>query len=112
MSIDYFKYENEFVFSLPKEMQDNILNLLNRWDSILKHYWENEFRAENEDTRNYCREQYHKFKHDIDVALRVLMLFNIYPAIGWDGHEQEYFFPTKEDCEHQEKLIKNYLEGE
>ena len=40
------------------------------------------------------------------------MLFNIYPAIGWDGHEQEYFFPTREDCEKQESLIKNYLEGE
>ena len=112
MAISYFKYENDFVFTLPQETQDNILSLLNRWDSILRHYWNNECRAENADTRNYCREQYNKMKHDIDVALRVLMLFKIYPAIGWHEHENEYFFPTKEDCEKQEAWVKNYLEGE
>ena len=102
---DYSKYANEKVFDLPQEMQDKILDLLTHWHNTALDYWQRSCHAENDDTRNYCDFYYELYITKIKNCKEMLNAMNIYPAIGWIGHRNRYFFPTVWDCEMQEDWV-------
>jgi len=100
--VDYYKYCNEFVFTLPEEKQQQILDALNRLHRKAWSYFDHEHRLENEDAKAYCRKYYTKYMNQLDVIIRFLNDIDIYPAFGWIGHD-EYFFPTEADCDLEEE---------
>ena len=95
--VDYYKYRNEFVFTLPETIQQDILNILNDLHNRAWACHRREYRVENEDARVYCREYYNNYKNQLNIIIDFLNRIKIYPAIGWFNHS-EYFFPTEEDC--------------
>lgn len=99
---NFLQYENKFVFTLPQETQDKIINYLNNLHYCKLDCWKREYYAESDIVRTHCREQYLRYKSMINVALRTLDLLEIHPVIGWAGHHDSYFFPTINDCEMQE----------
>lgn len=99
---DYSMYANEFVFTLPQEKQDRILNLLTFWHDTAQDYWRRSRYAENDDARDYCNSYYNSYKTKIKNAEEMLNAIDIYPVINWAGHRDRYFFPTIDDCEMQE----------
>lgn len=100
--MNFYRYANEFVFTLPQEVQDNILKMLDNWHDMTHYYWVKMCRAENDDAKEYCKRYYEKFKMKQRDAIDLLNIMDIYPVINWAGHRDNYFFPTEADCEMEE----------
>lgn len=101
--VNYYAYENEFVFTLPQKVQDNILDTLNFWHEMANDYLHKSYVAESSITRDYCEDYYRRFKEKQEAALTILARMEIFPVIGWRGHQDTYFFPSRIDCEIEEE---------
>ena len=99
---NFHAYANDFVFTLPQDMQERILNLLTHWHNVSMDYWKRAYHAQNDDAREYCNSYYREYKDKIRTAEQILAAMNIYPVIGWSGHRDKFFFPTVEDCDMEE----------
>lgn len=100
--MNFYEYINEFVFTLPQKVQSNILKMLDDWHNKANYYWVKMYRAEDNDTKEYYKGYYEKFKMKQKDAINLLNMLNIYPVINWAGHRDNYFFPTEIDCEMEE----------
>jgi len=94
-----FNQANEFVFTLPQEVQEDILRSLNYSQSTIDTYRSIRDEAPTDNIYYRYNRYYNQMKQRLIGQIYAYNVMGIYPVYGWSGHRTEFFFPTQEDCD-------------